>query len=60
MRNSFSRYAEIEEEEKERLGASKPILAKAVSERLLREEINPDDNGWEHFNKLKGFIEALE
>jgi putative ATP-dependent endonuclease of OLD family len=60
MRNSFTRYAEIEAEEKERLGTSKPIVAKAVSERLLREDINPDDNGWEYFNQLKGFIEAME
>ena len=60
MRNSFSRYAEIEAEEIERLGSSKPIVAKAVAERILSEDINPEDRGWEQFNALKEFIELLE
>jgi putative ATP-dependent endonuclease of OLD family len=60
MRNSFNRYAEIEAEEIERLGSSKPIVAKAVAERILSEDINPEDSGWEQFNALKEFIELLE
>lgn len=60
MQNSFIRYAEIEAEEKERLGTSKPIVAKAVSERLLNEEISPDDIGWERFSELKEVIEELK
>jgi putative ATP-dependent endonuclease of OLD family len=60
MRNSFTRYAEIEAEEIERLGSSKPIVAKAVAERILSEDINSEDTGWEQFNALKEFIEQLE
>jgi putative ATP-dependent endonuclease of OLD family len=37
MRNSFSRYADIEAEEIERLGSSKPIVAKAVAKRIFNE-----------------------
>ncbi|MDB4199230.1 AAA family ATPase [Polaribacter sp.] len=60
MRNSFARYAEIELEEIDRLGSSKPIVAKAVAERILSEDINSDDSGWEQFNELKEFIEIME
>src|SRR5690606_28552555 len=60
MRNSFALYEEIETEEKDRLGPSKPIVAKAVSERLFKEELNEEDEGWQRFSELKDFIVALK
>ena len=60
MRNSFERYEEIETDEKNRLGSSKPIVAKAVSKILFNLAKNEGDNGWEHFEKLKEVIETLE
>lgn len=60
MRNSFSRYADIEAEEIERLGSSKPIVAKAVAKRIFNEDIIAEDSGWVKFNELKEFIEILE
>lgn len=60
MRNSFSRYADIEAEEIDKLGSSKPIVAKAVAKRIFNEDIIAEDSGWEKFNELKEFIEILE
>lgn len=60
MRNSFTNYIEIETEEKDRLGSSKPIVAKAVAKRLLSEDKNPEDEGWKRFHELAELIEALE
>ena len=60
MRNSFSRYSEIEAEEIDRLGSSKPIVAKAVAKRIFNEDIIEEDSGWEKFNELKEYIEKLE
>ena len=60
MRNSFATYEEIETDEKNRLGSSKPIVAKAVSKRLFSQARDEDDNGWNYFEKLKEVIETLE
>lgn len=56
LRNSFSKYSEYETQERERLGTSKPIIAKAVAEKLLQEEINDKDIGWEKFSHLAEII----
>lgn len=51
MRNTFVNYTAIEEEERERLGNSKPIVAKAVADRL--QGLKDDDEGWKYFRELK-------
>tara|TARA_R110000744_G_scaffold114988_1_gene215054 strand:- start:5673 stop:7328 length:1656 start_codon:yes stop_codon:yes gene_type:complete len=60
MRNSFARYSEIELEESERLGFSKPIVAKAVAQRMFKDELNKKDEGWNRFVELKSCIEQLK
>lgn len=54
MRNSFENYNALEEEERERLGNSKPIVAKAVADRLS--QLEEDVKGWEYFRELKNKI----
>jgi len=54
MRNSFANYELVEKEEKERLGNSKPIIAKAVANRLT--EFEEDETGWEYMRVLKESI----
>lgn len=60
MRSSFQSYAYFERQERDRLGSSKPIVAKAISERLLQSEINEQDSGWKRFAELSEIIQALE
>ena len=54
MRNSFSNYKELEEEIKNELGDSKPIVAREVAKRL-----NYDENelGWQ---KMKILVEMVK
>ena len=59
MKKSFKKYSEFEELERERLGSSKPIVARGVSLLLVEDEIHEDDNGWKNFEILKGKIVAL-
>ncbi len=60
MRASFERYSEIEAEEKDRLGSnSKPIIARAVANRLTNEDKNDKDTGWEWFKELSQRIDKL-
>jgi hypothetical protein len=53
MRSSFSQYVTLEAEEREELGDSKPIVARAVANRLASEDIDPTEPGWSNFNQLK-------
>ncbi|MFT4155150.1 ATP-dependent nuclease [Parafilimonas sp.] len=59
MRNSFSNYEAYEEKEREKLGSSKPILARSVAMILSNEEELDDDIGWDNFRNLKDTIIAL-
>lgn len=60
MRNSFEVYKQIEEEEKERLGSSnKPIIARAVAERLEYSE-DSWDIGWIRIKELSDRIIKLK
>jgi putative ATP-dependent endonuclease of OLD family len=53
MRSSFSQYVTLEAEEREELGDSKPIVARAVANRLASEDIDPTELGWSNFNQLQ-------
>jgi putative ATP-dependent endonuclease of OLD family len=59
MKKSFSKYSEFEDLEKERLGNSKPIIARAVSKLLVEDEILDTDNGWEKFKILSDKVIEL-
>jgi putative ATP-dependent endonuclease of OLD family len=60
MTNSFQVYQDVEKEEKHRLGSSnKPIIARAVAERLISSERNEDDIGWRKFGILGKRIKRL-
>jgi putative ATP-dependent endonuclease of OLD family len=59
MKKSFKKYSEFEEIERERLGSSKPIVARGVSLLLVEDEIHDDDNGWGNYEILKSKIVAL-
>jgi putative ATP-dependent endonuclease of OLD family len=53
MRNSFGVYQDVEKEEQHRLGSSnKPIIARAVAERLISSEKSENDIGWRKFSTL--------
>jgi putative ATP-dependent endonuclease of OLD family len=59
MKSSFLKYQEFEDQEKSRLGNSKPIVARAVAKLLFDLEICETDTGWEKFNDLKKMILEL-
>ena len=59
MRASFGQYSEIEAEEKERLGKSKSIVARAVANRLVNMDKGEDDTGWKWFEELATKINEL-
>ena len=60
MRNSFEVYQDVEKEEKYRLGSSnKPIIARAVADRLVRTERLEDDIGWRKFVLLGKKIKKI-
>lgn len=59
MRDNFSRYSAIEDEGKDYLGNSKPLVARFVASRLIQ-EMRPDDTGWGKINELKSRLEALK
>ena len=59
MRNSFKNYTTYEAEEKVHLGDSKPIIAKAVAERLQPDYLFDEDEGWKKFLELKQAILEL-
>jgi putative ATP-dependent endonuclease of OLD family len=59
MRNSFEKYQEFEEQQINILGNSKPIIARAVSMILSKEE-QSNDTGWNNFRILCDMITALE
>mgnify|MGYP007112017825 CR=1 FL=1 len=53
-------WGEIEDEEKERLGSSnKPIIAKAVANRITNSEKLPDDIGWNKFIEIVEMVKNL-
>ena len=58
FRASFIDYSSIEKEEIFRLGASKPIIARAVARKIVSSEIKEEDTGWSWLiqvsEKLKG------
>jgi len=61
MQKSFRVYEDFEKEEKIRLGSSnKPIIARAVAERLLNSEKYEDDLGWKMFKVLGKRINRLK
>jgi putative ATP-dependent endonuclease of OLD family len=59
MKNSFSCYSQFEELEKERLGNSKPILARAVAFLLQKSNRLEEDIGWKNFEILKSKVISL-
>ena len=59
MRASFEQYSEIEAEEKERLGKSKSIVARALANRLVNMDKGEDDTGWKWFEELATKINEL-
>ncbi|MEW6285395.1 MAG: AAA family ATPase [Chloroflexota bacterium] len=56
MRQQFSNYSELEQEAKETLGESKPIIARYVANRL---DASSRDDGWKKFQELKDIIHNL-
>jgi len=61
LRKLFRGYCEIEEEEKQRLGSSnKPIVAKAVANRLASSEKLPEDIVWRKFTEMAEAIKACD
>jgi len=60
LRNSFEVYQAVEKEEKNRLGSSnKPIIARAVAERLVSTEKVEEDIGWRKLALLGKRIKNL-
>ncbi len=56
MRASFRSYSELEDEGRELLGDTKPIVARYAADRL---EVNETDIGWQKMTELKDAIAAL-
>ena len=56
FRPSFSNYTHLESRAKEKIGDSKPLVARYIAERL---QMN-DDIGWARFEELKKKIEHIE
>jgi putative ATP-dependent endonuclease of OLD family len=59
LRNTFSDYKKIEEEVKNELGDSKPLVAREVA-REICQKYNLEDGSWDNFKKLKKNIEDLK
>jgi len=59
MKASFEKYLQIETEEKERLGKSKSIVARAVANRLVKTNRKSNDTGWKWFEELAKKIDEL-
>jgi putative ATP-dependent endonuclease of the OLD family len=59
MRSSFSDYSTLESEEKERLGSSKPIIAREVAKRLVSNKKKEEDTGWKWFESLAKVINDI-
>ena len=53
MKNSFTLYEKHEVTESERLGSSKPIVARAVAKLLKEDPIIAEDIGWSKFEEIK-------
>lgn len=53
LRKSFSNYARLENQARDEIGDSKPLVGRYVAEQLDRN----DDVGWEKFKQLKETIE---
>jgi putative ATP-dependent endonuclease of the OLD family len=56
MRNSFSRYREIEQSKKAELGDSKPIIARSVADSLGYDETQV---GWQKYREFAENVRAL-
>jgi len=56
MRDSFPVYKQLEEDAKQAIGDSKPLVARHVAEKL---ELNKKDKGWVKFEDLKQNLENL-
>ncbi|HEY5747624.1 MAG TPA: AAA family ATPase [Chryseolinea sp.] len=59
FRNSFDEYGAFETEERQRLGGSKPIVAKAVAKRLAALD-RRDQVGWDRVRNLVQRLENFE
>lgn len=59
MRNAFASYAQFEGEETQRLGDSKPIIARTVAQRIVT-TARGSDTGWEKLELLRNRINALD
>ena len=59
FKNSFSEYANIENEIKKELGDSKPLVAREVAKELCNEKYNKDDRGWGKLKELADKIKNL-
>lgn len=53
LRQYFSRYSEVEKQAIEKVGESKPLVARYVAEQLSE---SSDDKGWEKFKELANKI----
>lgn len=61
MKNSFSDYDQIENEQKELLGRNKPIVAKSTARIISKNDKKEEDSeAWNKFEELKNKILALE
>jgi putative ATP-dependent endonuclease of OLD family len=58
MRNSFASYGQIETEEAQSLGDSKPIVAKSVAQRIVN-AARGNDTGWVKLEGLRDKINDL-
>jgi len=59
LRNTFSKYKEIEEKVKEELGDSKPLVAREVAKKIIN-KIEDKDAVLENFRQLKEKISNLK
>ena len=57
MRASFSNYEQLEEDAKQTIGDSKPIVARYVAEKL---QFTEQELGWKKFKDLKQRVENHE
>jgi len=59
MRQSFSQYVNYEDQARQNLGSSKPIVARAAATMLVNGDRLKSDQGWDYFQKLAGVFREL-
>jgi putative ATP-dependent endonuclease of OLD family len=59
MRSSFANYLRYEEEARQLLGSSKPIVARSVASKITSDERMDNDLGWSRFTSLANVIRCL-